>query len=192
MQVPEQPVRHIDLARAKAMPLPGQPGGPVKVEMTDEQKAELAEFIKNLEPDPAEREKRLAEQRQIKAHTIFTVGGKIIALQEANGWSMSKDQRLNAMGVFDKEPEHLSGRALADHRAKAMEKALRSLYGDSLKVHDFADDPNAPTNGQLEPALWHGKSLDKVLSKRAGTRTGLNPLLALTGGTISLFHGRRG
>lgn len=191
-----KPTSHkpIPVASAKAMPNPGEPGGPVLLEDSEERVKEArAKFdaMMAMANDTEARDRQLALQRQIKAHTVFTVGGKVVALQESNGWSLFKENRFGDMGVFNGEPSHLRGRALADHRAQAMEAALRSVYGDALVVHDYADDPNAPTHGQLEPALWEGKTLEEVLSQRAGTRKGPNPLLALTGGAMSVLHGGR-
>lgn len=180
----------ISISHGKAMPRTGQSGGPVAVEMTAEQRAMLEEFRQNAEPDPAERAKGLAQQQQVKAHTVFTVKGKIVGVQDMNGWSLVSDKLPHNFDLAAKDGTR-EGQDLAEHRAKMMEKALRSIHGDLLEVHSFSGKPDAPTMGQLEPALSQGKTLNEVLSSRSGGNGNgsTRQLLALTGSSLSLLHG---
>lgn len=172
----------IDLSTAKALPQAGQSGGPISVTMTDEQKARLEEFLNAAEPDPAERAQHLEQQRKIQAHTIFAVGGKVVATQWVNGWS-----DFHPGGQAASNVSNIEG---ADSRAAFIEKSLRQVYGDQLEVHDFSNTPSAPTMGDLESVIQHRKTLRDVLSARSGGMDGPSPLLSLTGTALSLLHDR--
>lgn len=172
----------IDISTAKSLPQAGQSGGPISVKMTDEQKARLEEFVKAAEPDPAVRAQHLEQQRKIQAHTIFAVGGKVVATQWANGWSDFQPGDLAASNVSNIEG--------ADSRAAFIEKSLRQVYGDQLEVHDFSNNPSAPTMDDLEPVIQNRKTLHDVLSARSGGMGGPSPLLSLTGTALSLLHDR--
>ncbi|HSW40155.1 MAG TPA: hypothetical protein VLL97_11755 [Acidobacteriota bacterium] len=167
----------IDLATAKALPQP-----PLAGKMTDDQKARLEEFMKGAEPDPAARARGLEQQSKIQAHTIFTVGGKVVATQWANGWSS-----FQPGGQAASDMSNIDG---ADNRAAFIEKTLRQVYGAQLEVHDFSNSPSAPTMGDLEPVMQNRKTLQDVLSARSGGSGGPNPLLSLTGSALSLLHDR--
>lgn len=183
MQITDpSPGERISLSRARAMPKAGQAGGPVVVEMTAEQRAMIEEFSRSAELDPAERARALAEQRKIKAHTIFTVGNTVVAMQWANGWT-----DLRQGGYAASDLGNLDG---AQRRADYIEKALREVYGGQLQVHDYSADANAPTMGELEPVIQYKKTLREVLSSRSGGSGSTRQLLALTGSSLSLLHGR--
>jgi hypothetical protein len=152
------------------------------LKMTDEEKARADEFAGAAEPDPAIRAKGLEQQRKIKAHTIYTVGGKVVAMQWANGWST-----VQQGGYAASDMSNVEG---ADRRAAHIEKTLRQVYGGQLTVHDFSNDPSAPTMGELEPGIQHRRTLEDVLSTRSGSTGSPVPLLSLSGTTMSILHGR--
>lgn len=185
MQGPEFTVgRRIDISLLTPMPKVGEANGPTVVELTDEQRAVFDTFGKMVKDEGSRLSSQAEQLRQEKAHTVFTVDGKVVALQQENGWSTFMERRFADMGVFDKEPAHLFGKALADYRAGRMEAAFRSEYSDALEVHSYSGKPNAPTVGQLAPALWEGKSLHEALSSHSASGS----LLALTGRMLSLLN----
>jgi len=151
------------------------------LKMTDEEKARFDELTRPKELDPAERAERLEQQRKIKAHTIFSVGDNVVAVQWANGWTDVRQGGYAASNVANVEG--------ADRRAAYIEKALRQVYGGQLTVHDFSNDPSAPTMGELEPVIQYKKTLREVLSPRSGGASP-SPLLSLTGTSMSILHGR--
>lgn len=146
------------------------------------------DFVMSEPPTEEETAAGLARQDAIKAHTVFTVGGKIVAVQRENGWSLFIQGGSVALEATLKD-SGLTGEALNKHNAAEIEKALRKVYGGSLEVHSFAGDPAAPTMGQLTPALWHGKTLKDVLSGSAGSGTPTS-LLSMSGQAFSILNSR--
>lgn len=145
------------------------------------------DFVMSDPPTEEETAAGLARQDAMKAHTIFTVGGKIIAVQREIGWSLLLEGASAAQGINWERGG--TGEAANKYRAAEIEKALRKVYGSSLEVHSFAGDPAAPTMGQLKPALWHGKTLKDVLSSRTGSGTPTS-LLSMSGQAFSILNNR--
>ncbi|MFA7431161.1 MAG: hypothetical protein WCZ23_13470 [Rhodospirillaceae bacterium] len=167
---------------ARAMPKPGAPNGPKLIELNDEARARVAAFEEGLKNHDKVRAEIREQQSKVKAHTVFTVGGKMVAMQWANGWTGLHQGAYAASDVAKHEG--------ADKRAAYIEKTLREIYGNQLEVHDFSADPNAPTMGELEPVIQYKKSLQDVLSARSGGAGGSSQLLALTGTSMSILQGR--
>ena len=129
--------------------------------VTDPQKyAEMMKQEEELERRAQEvREggpRRIAEQRAIKVHTVFKVGGKVVGIIHRNGWSTFASNGIGGAGsVHDLAARRgLTREGLNDLLADHYTTRLRRMYGTGLQVERYEDAASAPTSGEVEDLMF--------------------------------------
>jgi len=103
-------------------------------------------------PSPTERAAQLAKQRADKAHTVYKVNGKIVALHQAHGGittASNSDGRAAREAAEMAEARGLTGDALNDFIADKMTASLQKKYGSALEVDTYSNAAAAPTAGEI-------------------------------------------
>lgn len=124
------------------------------------------ELFKTAVPERSEAEHaaQIAKQQAIKAHTIFRVDGKIVAVQEENGWTLfpNSDDGAATSGIKSEAARlRLAGDAYNDFVADQIERDLRQTYGASLQVQRF-EPGQGPTMGELDFELFGNRNANPV------------------------------
>ena len=136
-------------------------------------------------PSPAERAAQIAKQRAEPAHTVYMVGGKVIAMHQHNGFTTfgsSADGGASTQAKKAGAAQGLTGEALNTFVADAITASLKQKYGAALQVETYRDPATAPSSGAIEDAMF-GRT-------PTGTpKASPTSLVAYDAGLFSFLHG---
>lgn len=136
-------------------------------------------------PSPAERAAQIAKQRAEPVHTVYKVGGKIIAKHQHNGWTTfaaNADGGASTQAKKAGAAQGLTGEALNTFVADAITASLKQKYGAALQVETYRDPATAPSSGAIEDAMF-GRT------PTAGPKASPTSLVAYDSGLFSFLHG---
>lgn len=165
----------------------------VKADMVDIKKddperwAKFQEIIEKLTTpmSQAEREARIAEQRAMKVHTVYSLGDKIIGMHWFNGWSTfasSGDGQVQGHTESTDGTRVVSGDVFNKLIADQTASALRQKYGAALRIDVYTDASTAPTAGEIQDLMF-GRTHEDGAS--IPVRTGFNAQ------SLELLYGAR-
>ena len=142
-------------------------------------------ILEPLSRSAAERAAQIAKQRAEPAHTVYKVGGKVIAMHQHNGFTTfgsSADGGASTQAKKAGAAQGLTGEALNTFVADAITAALKQKYGAALQVETYRDPATAPSSGAIEDAMF-GRTPTGV------PRASPTSLVAYDAGLFSFLHG---